>query len=261
MSRYLDLGNPLNRDHPICVGLAGFWLPLPNNQGGTLLHDLTGQNHAPWTDGSPRWCGASRPPRLAPLFDGASGIGGSWSGALPYTFAAGFRPDAVGSDMALVGLGNGSGGRYRLRVDAAGTVSVGLSTALATTANSVTVGQWHFAAGIAASNTNRSVFLDSGALATNATNSGTTPGQYRIGRAGATIAEFFTGAIDFAAIYTRALGESEARWLGSQWRQGFPELLRWCTGRVTVAMPAAGGSVVGKGLTRSLKLSRLALVG
>jgi hypothetical protein len=52
--RYVDLGKPLNRNHPLTRDLACLWLPLSNNWGSTKLYDICGLNHGNLTNG-PTW--------------------------------------------------------------------------------------------------------------------------------------------------------------------------------------------------------------
>jgi hypothetical protein len=49
LGRYIDLGNPVS-DHPLNAGLVEWWLPLPNNQGGSRLFGLRNRHHGTITD-------------------------------------------------------------------------------------------------------------------------------------------------------------------------------------------------------------------
>ncbi len=52
--RLIDLGNPVS-DHPLNRGLVAWWLPLPNNQGGTRLYDITTKRGSGTLTGGPTW--------------------------------------------------------------------------------------------------------------------------------------------------------------------------------------------------------------
>jgi hypothetical protein len=95
--RYIDLGNPINKAHPLARGLVSFWLPLSNSYGGTKVYDLCGFNHGTLINGS-LWAGTPYGPGL--LLDGTNdylscGIGDGTSGASTFSITTFCAPTNV----------------------------------------------------------------------------------------------------------------------------------------------------------------------
>ena len=49
----VDWQHPIDRTHHLNKGLVGWWLNVPHLQGGTILHDLAGENHGNLTNMNP----------------------------------------------------------------------------------------------------------------------------------------------------------------------------------------------------------------
>lgn len=86
----IDPARPVNWEHPLLQGLAGWWIPVPNSgwRGGLTLRDVAKRNHATLTNG-PIWRGTNPPGGYGSiLYDGSNDFT-SISNASAYARAAG----------------------------------------------------------------------------------------------------------------------------------------------------------------------------
>jgi hypothetical protein len=96
LGRYIDLGNPVERGHPINRGIASWWLGMPGQQGA-YLRDIAGGSHGTLTNG-PSWKAGQQAPFVSLSLDGSddhvslgaptSGAGLNVSGTQPFSLAA-----------------------------------------------------------------------------------------------------------------------------------------------------------------------------
>lgn len=68
----IDTRSPVNWQHPLTAGLAGWWLALPNTAGGSRLANLTGRDPGTLTNG-PTWA-AGADGFAAVSFDGTNDV-------------------------------------------------------------------------------------------------------------------------------------------------------------------------------------------
>lgn len=255
---FVDTANPVS-DHPLNQGLAGWWLPLPNNAGGSRLFDLKGGNHGTLTNG-PAW--TAGPGGLQALsFDGTND-------AVTVAQVASLEPSAAvtcecafyrsGSQAAndrlvekeysnaaappYVSYGLEWRGTNTLAAvcSAGGTLRTGTAAAVADLA-------WTHAV-MTYDGANMRLYLNgveavaatacSGALAYSGTN-----GMLDFGGRN-TSGEYFSGGIQSVRVYSSARSAGEVGLLYDQWRRGFPDLLRRFNRR-SYFSPVQGPSVPG----------------
>lgn len=143
--RPIDLGNPV-ADHPLNAGLAAWWLPLPNNQGGVTLWDIVRGHNGTLTNG-PIWgSGLSRLPGQAVQCDGVddyiatSGVPSYSSGDYSSTWNLWVRLLSAGNYPMAVTQGATDIVRFGDTNDRTPTFFSENASAKATTA--LTLGQW-----------------------------------------------------------------------------------------------------------------------
>jgi hypothetical protein len=241
----IALGNPLNRSHPLARGVAGFWLPLSNNSGGSRLFDLAGSNHGTLTNG-PTWTA------------GVNGFGAvSLDGTDDY-IECGTTVTSVTSQMAMacwmrqdVDADNtqtlicwGGTNQYWMSLSFNGATLVlnGEYIGYPSLSSSVSLKGtgWRHIGGQRTAAGDFELYLDGNLIASGAkVASPGTSGVFTIGRLTGSI--LYTRAILAGAVaYSRSLSAPEWSALYDQSRRGFPTLLNR-TRRRSFALAAGGG--------------------
>lgn len=230
LGRYLDLGNPV-ADHPLTRGLVAWWLPLPNNSGGSRLFDIRGTNHGTLTNG-PTW-GA-----VAPDGFGALSYTGTAYVALPaisfgseLTISVWIRWAAWQTSSAVYKFGS----RPQMQLSRIATskleaVMLDSAAFQSPQSNAVDDGAWHKIDAVWVDSVRLSVYQD-GVLANEDTTVNTMVQAAVTGTLGTssagTAANNWNGQIGGFAFYNRALSAAEILALYDQARRGYPDMLRW----------------------------------
>lgn len=235
----VDLGNPVS-DHPLNRGLVGWWLPLPNNSGGSQLFDITGKRNHGTLSGDATWDAWGGP---ASKFGGLNlgGTNGKATTALtndsigvPFSVSAWFNPATLpGGGAGVLSIGGSTlytigAIQVRWQDNDSGFQAVNAATTLA-------IGSWYNAlvtsTGSGAGQTE--IYLAgiaSGDGAAGGTFSGTN--TLVIGNAGGGFDAYFAGLVTDVRVWNRALDASEARLFFNQSRLAYPDLLRRMPSRV-----------------------------
>lgn len=252
LGRYLDLGNPVS-DHPLNRGLVAWWLGLPNNSGGTRLHDLKGARPGTLTNG-PTWTGtgSAAGDRSALRFDGSNdyvAVSTSPVTANPVTVCGWVYPLSASTGNTVISLRGSSGGdgwwlnvfegtwRYKVRASGADNAVLG---------GTVSTSRWQFVCGVSAANNDHRLYVNGVQVATDT-------GTYAVAAVDnvALGAEANTGSgaggnplsgwgADWP-VYNRALSASEVFALYEQGLRGHPGTLRRWSRKVTVFGGVAAG--------------------
>ena len=251
MQSYIDLGNPVS-DHPLNRGLAGWWLPLPNNQGGSKLFDLTGHgNHGTLTI-SPTWAGVLNG-FGALQFSGANYVNVPYAANLKaagQTYSGMVRPETTdqyqfpiatytsNADGLEVFFENGTGVRW-------GSFDV------KTAAYTVSLGAWAHVVGTITAAGGLELYVNGVSRATAAGcgytgASNTAP--LTIGARNGGGVYGLRGRVQSMAVHNRVVSASEAAALYHQAQRDYPDLLRRWSRRIYsfAAVAAAGGLTRGK---------------
>lgn len=241
--RYIDLGNPVAK-HPLNEGLAAWWLPLPNNQGGGTLFDLLGRYNGTLTNG-PTW--AEGPNGFGALtFDGTNdyvsaavptGLHGSVTG----TISAWVRGDAANDTGAPLHCSSDLTDQYYAYF---GDGKVYLSLLRSNRASGitpvVTLTTWHMLT-VTTDGATWSLYQN-GVLAGSQTAQATVSATaMRLGRDESV--QYWGGRVADVRVYTRCLPAAEVLSLYDQSLRGHPDTLRRRPKRsygLTQAAPAGG---------------------
>lgn len=227
-SGHIDLGNPV-ANHPLNQSLVSWWLPLPNNSGGTRLFDIGGGKHGTLTNGSswstaPNSFGAITLDGTNDYVSGSALYSGSMTvavhamGVLPTT-----TQDAIGDSSARIALRwyDGFNGSAPAWIVQTSTFHIQNATAAAANEIRTLIGVWD------ESSKRQEFFVNGKSVALN-TRSGSigTLGNLRLGIHANGTANPFRGSIYSASQHSRALSVSECWLLHEQMVSGFPNLLR-----------------------------------
>ncbi|HVJ82718.1 MAG TPA: LamG-like jellyroll fold domain-containing protein [Planctomycetia bacterium] len=243
----IDLGNPV-ADHPLNRGLVGWWLPLPNNSGGSNLHDITSKRNVAAFTNAPGWATAPNNSRSL-LYNGTTNYltcsKTLLSSETKMSFVASILPAAgsSGSTRTIIGWGTNGGPQFRVNTtDVLGFVKQDIASIGAGT-GTVTLGAWNHVVGTYDSSSGAYQFWINGVDAGGGTNSqALVAGAPIFGRHGTSGVEFFSGRIgDVRIIAGRVMTRSEVFANYREWRAGYPNLLRrWS--RKSFAAIAGGGA-------------------
>lgn len=252
LGRYIDLDCPLESGHPLNQGLAACWLALPNNRGGTQLHDVVSGRYTLTGVNTPGWAGGPSPvtPQVSAVrLVSASSQHFSTANAVvtayPFTLACwGRSTDATASQYAIsIGTGTpdaslnwgGNAAGDPLRIVLNGSVR-------GVTSTGYTANIWQHGAAVFESSTSRAVYLDGGSkgIDTASVTFSSPAASTRVGQAYSG-ASYFAGDIADARIYSRALSDSEVFALYEEGRRGWPTVLRRYSHKVWLFGSDIGG--------------------
>ena len=237
--RVIDLGSPVNWNHPLNRGLVYWNLILPNQIPGVKFPNLAGKRFDLTASGA-----RAEPTGLGYYgfaLDGSAGYAENLTAPpvanVPASAECVFRSADTASTQALVALNNGTGTSNRLVLLAAGATGgdpIQATTNASTTAASSAGYQantLHHACGVWPSSTDRRAFLDGRNKGTNAT-SQTVAGSFDRLTVGArwgtsSLGAFFNGLVASVRIYNRALADDEVSEAALQSRRRYPDLLNW----------------------------------
>jgi hypothetical protein len=252
----IDLGNPV-ADHPLNRGLAGWWLPLPNSQGGGTLFDLTGRYPGTLTAG-PTWAPGPTPGSVALEFDGSNDYvrGGDWFYHDAFTVSCWFRSDNVAAATKNIALkrnvGTAAGTNEWQLVTGSSNVQLaawnsggGATVMNITGATTLVNGVWYHVTGVVPGNGGTGKIYLNGvedASGTQTAAVGNSASEVQFGAlSGGGGARYWDGRIGDIRIAGRAYSAAEAWALYDQSRRGHPDTLRRYTPRVWVATGEAAG--------------------
>lgn len=251
LGRHIDLGNPV-ADHPLNNGLVAWWLPLPNNQGGSRLFDLRGANPGTLVNG-PTWAadpngfGAVRctgttqrvvTAATSALFPSATtATVAVWHRKTDTTNrdSAGFGSDStVSSARCGAHLPFTDGNVYW---DWGGTTAGSTRVSAAVTSDT----RWHLWAFTVGGGLGMRIYRDGVLLASNAaTPSRTAGGNFVLNSGNSSVSPGPGDLAEFGAVwvYSRALSPGEVAALYDQGARGHPDTLRRWTRRAVLWVPA-----------------------
>ena len=274
IGRTLNLGNPVNRNHPLNRGRVAWWLTLQGAgyYGGTRLLDLMGATHGTLT-GGPTWKSAlGRVGGSGSLsFDGSNdyvdyGSRPALDSHAEVTIAFWIRgPQTQTQYSRIVEKGSNTdfyiaNGRTLANDGKLSFVGTGNGVPYAETGAIMDGVTWHHVVATASGITLK-MFVDgievSSAVLITWTNTGTD--NFNVGSNNSGGGFFGQFELDDLGYWNRALSASEVLALYNESRQGNPDTLNWIR-RPWLAQTAAAASV-GRGLTHSTKLGRLQLCG
>ena len=241
-SPQIDLGNPV-ADHGLNYGLTAWWLPLPNNQGGSRLFDLCGKSPGTLTNG-PTWTTGPRPEFAAVQYDGTNDYAslGTFTGlgSTNRTLAVLFRPTTVdGTSRRVVCFPAGEGADataeqtpFVVNVRSTGAqVGFGGTPYQGYINYTPTANAWHFLVASVTGQVCTAWLWKDGAytsLGSSGTNTGgvaTNPVGY-IGRFNTGYGQYFAGQVADVRLYYRPSDAGFAAALYDQSRRGHPDTLR-----------------------------------
>lgn len=248
---YIDLGNPV-ADHPLNRGLLGWWLPLPNNSGGSRLFDIKGGRHGTLTNG-PTWAaGPSAAQALS--FDGSDD---HWISTLPsltaVTLEVVYRSTSSAANMHLVNhdsTGGGGGRVWQHRQTSGGKFNwipfdFGGNPRSVTGNVTVNDGNWQHVVCVYDASTN-AIYVNGALDATGTPGGGTgmdssvTNVEFGLPN-GNTGGAYFSGQLAHAAVLNRVVAASEVWGRYEQWRRNFPDTLRRFSRRAYLFGSGVGG--------------------
>lgn len=235
----LDWPQPINWAHRQLYGLRAWWMVLPAYRGGLKLRNLmTTRTY----DGSfvnmtgAAWVGGKRPNGYSALtFVGASQhrvrIGTGVVTTYPITLCTWGR--GGGTSLCLC-RSDSDDNWYRIvfnttqaYLDQNSNDGVGFTTL---SGGTITSDRWYHICGVFASQTSRKLYLNGTLVGTSTTNPGSSPTGVNRTSIGAldrpSIAGVFTGEIDDARIYSRALRDDEIAAIYRESLAGYPTMLR-----------------------------------
>jgi hypothetical protein len=253
---FLDVGNLVNRQHPLAEGLLSWWLVLPQRTGGTRWVDLVNTNHATLNgiSASPSltsgWSRTTmRPGGFGELRLDGTGDYGSVADSPRFTFGAG-RPFTIGCWVWITNIASTqgvvskwttnnvtaewivytSGSMFAIECYAVGTNMYGRQVALTTGAHQGMWHRWLCTSAGAATDATLAIYCDGRRVDT--TNAGGTNGTamadstavVAFGAYGGA-ANFLTGKLDDIRIWGRQLSPAQALADYATSRQGYPDLL------------------------------------
>lgn len=283
LGRYIDLGNPVS-DHPLNRGLVSWWLPLPNNQGGSRLFDIRGGSHGTLTNG-PTWAAGERGFRSLSLVRASSQYV-SLARVPDFTSQLTFgcwvnTASTPATDNYHSILSKGRSGAADDRNFGFDYRTSGGSTKLEvfwTSAPSTYVeyyhvvtldwSRWYYLTWVIDWSTNPDTvtfYIDGvskGLTLIGSNNASPTTTATQVCLLGSlhTGSDYWNGKLDSPRLYNRALSAAEVWQLYQQSRQGYPDLLRrW--GRRAVASPAAPGGFIPFPRPRGHRAGMSALTG
>jgi len=226
---FIDLGNPVSA-HPLNRGLVGWWLPMPNNSGGSKLFDIKGRFHGTLTNGA-AWRSGPKPHHRSILFDGSDDfvdISAAAMGGSVFTVVVAVNPTSIGTTHDDATVFSTSGYECYISVGG-GHVNSYTSGAASWIDGSrpVPAGSWSLVAMTQTGGGQRELYSN-GVFDTSGASSSALPAQKYLGRRvdGLSSQPTLSGRIGMAAIFTRALTASEHRALYHEFQAGYPNLLR-----------------------------------
>lgn len=255
LGKYLDLGNPV-ADHPLNQSLVSWWLPLPNNSGGSRLFDLRGGNHGTLTSG-PTWTA------------GPNGFGAvQFDGSNDYVDLGNAPQLEITGHLTLaafVRTTDLSGYRELLQCAQGGSPFNGYG--FGTGSNGNKFGYWQNGFSdwqnsgtdckddkyhlwtVTVDSATGSFYLDGRPDGTFSAGSRSASGQQKSIGAGANVPRYLACKLGCLWVYSRALSASEVAGLYDQTLRGHPDTLRRWTPRVWSFGTAGGGGDVTLALT------------
>lgn len=251
----LDLGNPV-ANHPLNYSLLGFWVALPNNQGGGTWFDLTRrcdatiQTGVTWGSGDGRGfvgLSSSTGQSNIPWASVATNATLNSLGTGPGTILTRFRTTSHNRNERVICFGANSTWQY-LYYSATGKMALFNGSFLYSASTTPTLNEWH-TGGYSYSGGNAAFYWD-GVPDGTATPGGMTSASGLDLNIGSDIVagtlDYLLGDLAWVAIWNRALTDDEHwRWEDES-RQGFPNVLRrWSRrsrGYVATSPPPAASS-------------------
>lgn len=218
MSRIVQppLGTPINAGHPLANQLAGYW--LLNEGGGQLATNRVSgtTKDGTLTSGAVFKVGQGG---TAVTFDGTDDVITVPTtinpGSYPLTLMAWVRVDSTAAVRSIMSIGVNQQEHVLLVITPTprfwALTQVGAANSQATGSTPVVTGIWYHVVGVYASATSRKIYVNGRLEATEATSRApsTASPTIRIGDRNGLTTQRFAGLINHAALWTRALTDSE----------------------------------------------------